>query len=462
MNAFDRRRFLKWGAASVTALGLAGMPVFLRRALAAPLTPGKKLLFIFLRGGIDGVQAVIPYGDAGLPAQGKKTYLQARPTLGIDPATAIDLNGFASLNPSMQDTAAANGPRVGDIFHGTLDGGGQHLAILHRIGYESQNRSHFSSQQFWENGSPGAQIEVGVFNRYITQYAESENPLPAATVNSGPIVLLKGPTLVPVLRSINAYALPANVSIGMAPSPPGDPLGSSLRGAYGQTGFSSAVPYNALTYSTGRTLLDGLQFFEENVRSTPYQPDPLAAPYYAAITDRGFAGYVQDAARLLKQVPELQIVGANQGNYDTHGGENTSFPRLTRDLGLALTALYFDLKSIWDDTVVVTMSEFGRTSEENGNRGTDHAEATLMLAMGGPVKGGVYNADPSRWANGDLFSTSNGRYLAHRTDYRAVYAEIIQKHLGDPAGKIDQIIPNLSAFASQDPNGYFSPLGFMA
>ncbi|MBI4605348.1 MAG: DUF1501 domain-containing protein [Planctomycetes bacterium] len=461
MKPFDRRKFLHWSAASLTALGLCGMPPFLRRALAGPLTSGKKLLFIFLRGGIDAVQAVIPYGDTGIPGQGKKTYLQARPTLGVDPAAAHDLNGFVSLHPAMQDAAEADGPRLADIFHGTLDGRGKHLAVLHRIGYESQNRSHFSSQQFWENGVPGAAtLEAGVFNRYLTEYLEQGNPLPGATVNGNQMVIMKGPTQLPVLRSINDYALPANVPLGTPPSPP-NVLGTGLRGAYGQTTYNPAIPYNPLTYSTGVALLDSLRFFEENVRSVPYAPEPEAVPYYAAIADRGFAGFLQDAARLLKQVPQLQITGVNQNGYDTHGGEDGAFPRLVGDLALALTALYLDLKPIWDDTVVVTMSEFGRTSEENGNRGTDHGESTVMFVLGGPVAGGVYNADPSRWSSGDLFSTANGRYVAHRTDFRSVYADLIRKHLGDPAGRIDAVIPGTTALEAQNANGYFSSLGFL-
>jgi uncharacterized protein (DUF1501 family) len=81
--------------------------------------------------------------------------------------------------------------------------------------------------------------------------------------------------------------------------------------------------------------------------------------------------------------------------------------------------------------------------------------------MGGPVKGGVYNADPSRWSNGDLFSTANGRYVAHRTDFRAVYREVLAGHLGDPSARIDEVIPGYSSLVAQDTNGYFKPLGML-
>ena len=458
----DRRRFLKWSSASLTALGLGAMPPFLRRAIAGPLANDKKLLFIFLRGGVDAVQMVIPFGDQGIPAQGIKTYGQARPTLGVAPADAHDLNGFASLFPSMEDATVAAGPRLSSIFHGTLDERDAALAILHRIGYAQQNRSHFSSQQFWENGMPGeVREESGVFNRYLTSYDDPSVALRAATLSGNQMVMMKGETLIPVLRSIDDYALPSNVSLGTFPTL-ANPVGSGLKGAYGQVGYNPNTPYNPLTYSTGEALLRSLQFFEDNVAGSPYEPEPDAVPYYEAIGNQQFAGFVRDCARLLKQVDDLQITGCNQANYDTHGNENVQFPNLTRDLGLAMTALFFDLKPIWDKTLVVTMSEFGRTSEENGNNGTDHGESTCMLAMGGGVQGGVYNCDAATWANGDLFSTPNERYVAHRTDFRNVYHEILTRHLGDPDSRIDDVLPGYANLLANDTAGYFAPLNFLA
>ncbi len=452
-----RRRFLKWSTASLTALGFGGMPGFLRRALAAPLVENKKVLFIFLRGGMDAVQAVIPYGDQGIRGRAL-TFEEARPTLRPDRDATHDLNGFASFFPSMQEQGEG-APSLADIFHGRVDERGRDLAVVHRVGYASQNRSHFSSQQFWENGVPGGvQLEEGVFNRYLSAYPDSSTPMQAAALNNNQIVLLKGQTLVPVLSSIDAYALPPNVRLGTVPTRT-NPLGSGLKGAYGQSGFNPAIPYEALTYSTGSTLLDSLQFFEENVRQTPYEPEPDAVPYYAAIGQNRFRGFVQDCARLLKQVDGLQIVGCNQTGFDTHGDENVRFPNLVRDLATALTALYHDLKPIWENTVVITLSEFGRTSQQNANLGTDHGESTCMFLMGGAVNGGVYNCSPERWENGDLFSTTNRRYVAHRTDFRAVYHELLTRHLGDPDGKIDTVIPNYTGLAAKDTNGYFTPLG---
>ena len=455
-----RRNFLKWSAASLGAASLGATPGFLRRAIATPLATQKKLLFVFLRGGIDAVQTVIPYGDQGIPGQDLKTYLQARPRLGIPQGTAAELNGFSGLNPALQSSDPL-GPQVASIFHGTVDERGQNLAFLHRVGSATQNRSHFSSQQFWENGAPGnVDLEKGVFNNYLTAYPEGNAPFRGVTVNNGQMVIMKGDTLIPALTSVDAYALPQGLALGTAPTLQ-NPLGKGLRGAYGQTDYDASIPNENLLYRTGTAVLDTLQFFEDTVRAEPYQPETAAAAYYSAITDRVFADSIQDCARLLKQVDGLSITGCNQNGYDTHDAENTRLPLLLGDLGLALTALYHDLKPIWQDVIVVTLSEFGRTSEENGNLGTDHGEATLMTAMGGPVVGGVYNCDAVSWNHGDLFSTVNGRYVAHRTDFRAVYHEIVTGHLGDPEGHIDSILPGYTEAVAADKFGYFTPLGFL-
>jgi uncharacterized protein (DUF1501 family) len=107
------------------------------------------------------------------------------------------------------------------------------------------------------------------------------------------------------------------------------------------------------------------------------------------------------------------------------------------------------------------MSEFGRTSLENGNAGTDHAASTVMFLMGGAVRGGVYNCDASTWSNGDLFSTANGRYVAHRTDFRSNYHELVTRHLETPDEHLNTIIPGYTDLMTTDNKGYFDPLGLI-
>jgi uncharacterized protein (DUF1501 family) len=439
---------------------MGSMSPFLQSVLAGEVNAGKKLLFIFMRGGMDSVGTVMPYGDAGIPGKAP-TYLEARPTLGVPPDEAFDLNGFCGLNPNMQGEAD-DAPKLYDIFNGTLDPSRprQDLAILHRVGYERQNRSHFTSQQLWENGTDDqAALENGVFNRYIGAYLDESKPMQAAAINGNQMVIMKGDVLIPVLRTINDYSLPTNVQLGSLPSK-GNPLGSGLKGAYGQTGFNASVKYNPLTYGTGKTLLESLQFFQDSVLGVPYSPKAEAQPFYSNIANNGFRQSIQDCARLLRQVDDIQIVGCNQGGYDTHGSQQNRLPPLQRDLALAFTGLYFDLEDIWDDVVVVTMSEFGRTTLQNGNNGTDHGQASVCFAMGGPINGGVYDGDAASWPNGTLVG-AGGRYLLEGHDFRAMYGEILTKHLGDPDSQLDTIIPGYSTLAADDPRGLFTERNFV-
>ncbi|MCZ6792519.1 MAG: hypothetical protein O7J95_02770 [Planctomycetota bacterium] len=290
----DRRSFLKFSLMSLTAAGFGTMPGFLRRARAA-VNPGKKFLFIFLRGGQDAIQTVIPYMDGELAA--------ARPLrgIGVNPADAHPLDGGpAALYPVFQEATLPNssnpGAKLSDIYHGGgVEGfAGGDFAVVHRVGYENQNRSHFSSQQFYENGVPGnVQLEKGVFNNYITA-----NPgagvLRGATLDRNQMVMMKGDTLIPVIRSIGDFRLPSNVPIGTYPPP-----GSGLKGGYGQRGFDASIPYTTRTYGTGRALLDSVEFFEANLSgdytptsSLPGRIENGAERYYNGIDHGRFRGFI--------------------------------------------------------------------------------------------------------------------------------------------------------------------------
>ena len=115
----------------------------------------------------------------------------------------------------------------------------------------------------------------------------------------------------------------------------------------------------------------------------------------------------------------------------------------------------------WEDVLIVTMTEFGRTSKENGSRGTDHAESTAMFVAGGGVEGGVYNCDRSNWKNGDMFSTKNGRYLARKTDFRSVFGEIFTDHFGNTWKQLNEVIPTYAQAKKENP-GDFKKLGFIS
>jgi uncharacterized protein (DUF1501 family) len=162
----------------------------------------------------------------------------------------------------------------------------------------------------------------------------------------------------------------------------------------------------------------------------------------------------------------VQVVGMSLDGFDTHGNQGKvdgAYPGLLRQLASVFQALHRDLREQWQDVLVVALSEFGRTSEENGSKGTDHGNAMVMLAAGGSVKGGVYNApSPDAWCqDGGVFSSKSGRYLTHWTDYRAVFAEIFARHFGDDPATVSKVIPGNDALAAERPKEY-ARLGFLA
>ena len=427
---------MKAGGTTALALGLNlfSPDIFKRRLLAGGLT-NKRLIFIFQRGGSDGVNTLIPYGDP----QYNDTN---RPTLFIPQAASIDLgNGFAGLHPSMQ-------PMMEIYNHTSLNGvaGPGNLAVIHRVGYSGQSQSHFDSQQYWENGIPGQPyFEEGMFYR---QVAETMDPLNnrfvAAGLSSGQMVGLKGPLPIPTLSDPANYRLegtPAKVAklMGRLPSAPFGPDGRGLLGAYGGA-RDAGKPYRELVYSTGLTLADSMSIVQDAVNMGPYTPEN-GAVYTGSLGQR-----LQQIAMLVKRT-DVRLLGCNVGGWDTHvnqGQINGYHGSLLGMVAEGFQALYRDLQAYWEDTIVVTMTEFGRTSIENGSLGTDHAYACVVFVAGGGVNGGVYNCDSTTWAAGDLFSQS-GRYVRRRTDFRAIFGEIFQRHFGDNLATLNRVIPGFDA-----------------
>ena len=171
----SRRSFLRGAGLTLTGFGIASLfpTPLIQHALASSTAGSRRLLFIFLRGGNDGLNCVIPHGDPD--------YSQTnRPSLYVPPASAIDLNGFASLHPALADLQESYA--AGD------------LAVLHRIGYAGNSRSHFDGQRIWENGDPSqSQLFEGWLFRYVREAALSAGVnLPALTVQSTTPLLLRG------------------------------------------------------------------------------------------------------------------------------------------------------------------------------------------------------------------------------------------------------------------------------
>ncbi|HLU46551.1 MAG TPA: DUF1501 domain-containing protein [Planctomycetota bacterium] len=451
---WTRRDLLKAGGLSLLGLGVDSfVPAFLRRRLlAAPQELAqKKMVFIFQRGGNDGINTVIPYGDP-------EYNVSTRPTLYIPENLGLDLgNGFAGLHPRLE-------PLLEIYNHSSLNGvdGPGNLAVIHPVGYSGQSQSHFDSQQYWENGMPGNDSDEGMLYRQVAAMTDfRSNRFPAASISSSQMVALKGPLPIPTLRTASSFRFDVPVArsdkfLGALPPSSGSAGGRGLLGAYGGPRDFPGKPYRDLVYGTGLALADAMNVVRAALEQGPYTPQN-GAEYPSG----SFGEKLLEAAMLLKRTP-VRIVGVNIGGWDLHtrqGAANGSHGSLLEDLAEGYRALYLDLQDQWEDLLIVNMTEFGRTSKENGSQGTDHADATCMLIAGGGVRGGVYNCDDTTWAAGDIFSR-RGRYLERRTDFRAVFAEIFVKHFGDDPSILEEVIPGYTAAKNANPSD-FVPLDFL-
>lgn len=448
-----RRRFLQSGLAfGALATGFPAMLGIPPRSFAQAADSGKKLLFIFQRGGNDGLNTVIPRGDSDY---GTTT----RPSIFIPESAGLDLgNGFAQLHPAMA-------PMMEIFNRSDLNGvaGPGNLAVIHRVAYANQSRSHFDSQDYWERGVPGdPSVDSGMFYRQLavsTDLDDPNNAFSAASLSGSKLRGLEGDTPFPNFTRVsnfNFYGTTAEREkfLGSLPGQSGGTDGRGMLGLYGGPEVGGRT-LSGLVHATGQALGGTLESLK--AAQGAYAPENGAVYPGGSFGDR-----LREAAMLFKRT-SVRILGVNIDGHDTHTNQGAvagSHANRLEDLAEGFRALYLDLQGQWEDLVVVTMTEFGRTSEENGSSGTDHAEASVMFVAGGGVNGGVYNCDAATWETGAMFSR-RGRYLDRRTDFRAVFGEIFMRHFGDSRGQLDTVIPGYSAAEADYPD-QMAQLGFMA
>jgi uncharacterized protein (DUF1501 family) len=389
----SRRTILKSAGLGFLALGLP--PPFLVRAAGAEQgAHGKVLVVIFQRGGMDGLNVVVPFKDAA--------YYALRPTIAIaEPAAgeerAVDLDGFYALHPALAPLK-------------TFYDKGE-LAIVHAAGSPDNTRSHFDAQDSMELGTPGIKnTPDGWLNRGLGSAPKSDSPFRAVAVSPQTPRILAGAAPSLTLSSIEEFRLRSASA------------GAALQKLYA----NSADP---LFRRGGGNLFDALT----RLRAVEAKIPPSTAAYPAG----RFAVGLKQIARLIKAGVGLEIAFHEIEGWDTHvaeGGATGQMANRLKELGDGLAAFCQDLDGRIEDVVVITMSEFGRTARENGSRGTDHGHANVMFVMGAKVRGGkVYG----RWPGLAPEVLYEGRDLDLTTDYRAVCGEVLARHLGQrDSGKI--------------------------
>jgi uncharacterized protein (DUF1501 family) len=393
---FSRRYFMKQGG--IAMVGLSTVPAFLQRAIASTPAEGKKqLVVLFQRGAADGLNIVVPFGEPN--------YYRMRPTIGIPQPkrggadAALDLDGFFGLHPSLA-------PLV-PMFQKSQ------LAIVHAAGSPDPTRSHFDAQDYMESGTPGVKAtEDGWLDRAIGTIPE-ENASPFRAVAMGPNLprMLRGST--------GAIALPDLRQFKVQPQSAA--MANVVEGGF-EAMYAQSVDH--ALHGTGAETFEAIDLLKK-IDMSKYPPENGADYPKSPLGQR-----LQQVAVMLKAKIGTEVVFVDCGGWDNHvneGGVQGQLSNLLKDLGQTLAAFHQDMGDRMGEVVVVTMSEFGRTAKENGNRGTDHGHANCMFVMGGDVKGGqVYG----KWPGLENHQLNEGRDLMLTTDFRTVVSEILAKHNG--------------------------------
>jgi len=405
----NRRAFLRDGAFALVSLGFA--PSFLQRTVAAagPRARDKRLIAIFQRGAVDGLSVIVPYGEA--------EYFKLRPSIALGrPGNAadavVDMDGFFGFNPRLAPLAPIW--RRGD------------LAVVHACGSPDSTRSHFDAQDYMETATPGVKSTPdGWLNRYLqVREAERASSFRAVALTPQMPRMLQGRASAIAMSQISQFG---------------------LRSESMNAGFEAQYEAAAdrVLNGTGREAFDAMKTLK-SADPARYQPENGASYPPSA-----FGQALKQIAQLSKADVGLEVAFAELGGWDTHVNQGSSQGQLAArldDFARSIAALVTDLGERMADTVVLTMSEFGRAVAENGNRGTDHGHGNAMMVIGGGVRGGrVYG----RWPGLAASHRYDGRDLAVTTDFRNVFAEVVVRHLGvgDPAA----IFPGFAASAGNYP-----------
>jgi uncharacterized protein (DUF1501 family) len=390
----NRRFFLK--SSGLALVGGSLLPnVFVKMANASTTKGGKTLVAIFQRGAVDGLNMIVPYGE--------QAYYAARPTIAVPrpgaEGGALDLDGFFGLHPSL----ASLSPYFKD----------HSLGMIHAVGSPDTTRSHFDAQDFMESGTPGVKsTEDGFLARAVGAKKESAvSPLRAVALSPAMPRILSGGAGAVAMTNISQFG---------------------IRGGANVSGGFESMYAEAVAGTMGGTAKES---FEAARILKSADPQKLQPENGAVYPNGPLGNSLRQIAQLIKSNVGLEVAFADVSGWDTHAGEGGVQGQLAnnlRNFSDSIAAFARDLGSRMGDVVLVTMSEFGRTVRENGNRGTDHGHANVMLLLGGGVKGGKVHG---KWPGLSSPQLYENRDLAITTDFRDIFGELLTKQLAVPSLK---------------------------
>ncbi len=389
----NRRDFLK--TSSLVALGL-GVPGFVSRtALAAPQASqsGAKdtlLVVIELSGGNDGLNTVIPFKDP--------EYRKIRPTLAQPVAQVKKLNDELALHPNLDGLAKLWEKQA--------------LCIVQGVGYPNPDQSHFRSMDIWQAGSTAETLTEGWLGKALKKMPATPSFHLKTNNEKAPLALDGAPVRVPSIKTLQEFQLQLASASGADKKAQQAVIEGAARTQGTKPGLLDFVQRTATsTYESSRRL----QEIGKN-----YQPR-------ATYPDSELARRLKLAAQLITAEVGARLFYVSLGGFDTHSGQAPQHAALMQELSGAIHAFYEDMaaRGHKDRLLIMTFSEFGRRAKENGSRGTDHGSAAPMFLIGGKIKPGIVGAHPS------LTRLEMGN-LKHHTDFRRVYAAILDQWLAVP------------------------------
>lgn len=362
---------------------------------------GPKLIVVMLRGAVDGLNVVAPYGDAN--------YARLRPTIGLalpgEENGAIDLDGYFGLHPALLSLQPLWEQKK--------------LAFVHASGSPDPTRSHFDAQDYLESGTPGKKkTQDGWLNRLVASLPGDSSPIRALSIGA----------VTP--RILSGRAPTSNIASGNAS------MKSVLDKPQVGDAFDQMYRNNELFAGMYQNARDAHKEIMSASMTTEMEMANGGAPL-----PNGFPNDAANLARMMRNDPNIQIAFIALGGWDTHANQGAGKGQLANRLapiGQGLATLAERLGTMFNDTTIVVMSEFGRTARENGNKGTDHGHGNVMWILGGNVAGGKVYGDWQGVADTQL---NEGRDLPVRTDFRSVLSNISERHLRLNDRQLARIFP---------------------
>ncbi len=395
----SRRLFIRDGVATVT-FGLAA-PAFLSAIAEAQGLSSRRLVVVYLGGGNDALNTLVSYQDAN--------YYSRRPSIAVPAGQVLQVGADAG------GRALGLHPRLGGLLNIFNEG---RLALVQRSGYANSSRSHFEASDIFGTANPQSSSGSGWLGRYLDTLPRPLDALAAwNTSGETPRALLSAQSGVPAIPNATTYtyASPNRGSAALQERAAAQVIASNP---------ATGRPHLAFVNSTSRGAIETLDRVAQATSYTPSVVYPTS----------GFGLALRTVAGAIVRGVGSRVYWVQTGGFDTHaqqGASGGAYGNLMGALGDGLWAFYSDVRNqgLANDTTVIVFSEFGRRISENGSGGTDHGAAGVMMALGGMVRGGLYGTAASL-APGSPTLENNSGDVRYETDFRSVYAKVLDQWLG--------------------------------